>query len=234
MRLALVSARRCAVVFFAMVFTVLPVSMAIAAPILLKFDVTFIQPGSPANFDAAVEVDNTTREIDNVNGTDVGSVFFDPEFVDVASTPAQTLLSYLIQGGLDDHGTPGYSTAWPSGTAMLFSNFVFDQPGTLTSVSVTVDQAAGTPRVVGAGGGALIEGVDYFVNMLVPNTLQLQLFGLGILEQPGFLPLGQMTFQLNFEAVDPPVPVPDAGSSLMLFGMGMTALAARRRLFRSH
>jgi hypothetical protein len=229
MRFAPVNARFSAVVFFAIAFAVLPASMAMAAPILVKFDVTLSQPGPVVDSDAGIVVDNAATELDNLNGTNVGGVLFDPEFIDVTSTAALTTLAYMIQGGFDDHGTSGYGTAWPLGTAILFSNFVLDQPGTLASVSVTVDNVAGTPRVVGAGGGALVEGVDYLVS---PNSLLLQLFGLGILEQPGLLPLGQMTFQLNFEAVDPPVRVPEPASSLMLFGMGMTALAARRRLFR--
>lgn len=224
-------APRCLATFvLAIGIVVLPSSIAMAGPIVLNFDVGLLQPGS-FEYDAGVSVTGAV-ELNNVNGTKVGGLFFDDEFVDVSSDSATTLLKYLIQGGLADHPVAdGYSTAW-EGAGIVFGNFVLDQPGTLASVSVTVDQANGVARVVGAGGGSLVEGVDYFVNAFQPNTLQLQLYGLGILDQPGQTPLGLMTFQLNFVADQPPNPVPDAASSLTLFGMGMAALAARRRFAR--
>ena len=133
----------------------------------------------------------------------------------------------MIQGGLDDHPVAaGYSTSWQAGTTLLFSNFVLDQPGTLASVGVGVNQ------VVGAAGGPLVGGVDY---LFTTNSLLLNIGSLGILEQAGQTPLGLMTFQLNFLAddpVDPPDPVPDTVSTLALFGMGMAALEARRRFAR--
>ena len=140
-----------------------------------------------------------------------------------------TSLAYMLQGGLNPHLNADYSTSWPFGSAILFANFVLDQPGTLASVGVTVDQANGVARIVGAGGGSLVNGVDYLITP--DNDLQLQLGQLGILDQPEQTPLGLMTFQLNFVA-KPPVTVPEPASSLTLFGMGMAALATRRRLAR--
>ena len=218
----------------AMVIVVLPTSIATASPILLSFDVILFQPGPVVNSDLGLAVTGAV-EINNANGTDVGSVFFDPEFIDVTSDAAATSLAYMIQGGLNPHPvTSGYSTPWPFGTAILFANFVLDQPATLASVSVTVDQANGFARVVGAGGGALVNGVDYFITSPFGNNLQVQLGQLGILEQDLQSPLGLMTFHLNFVADDPlpPNPVPDPASSLTLFGMAIAAIAARRRLDR--
>jgi hypothetical protein len=223
-------APRCLATFaLAIGIVVLPSSIATAGPILLKFDVAVLSPGSPSAFDSSVDVTGAV-ELNNANGTNVGGLFFDDEFVNVSSDSATTLLAYMIQGGLADHPADGYSTAWELGSAILFANFVLDQPATLASVSVTVDQANNSARVVGAGGGSLVNGVDYFITF--QNDLQLQLGGLGILDQPGQIPLGLMTFQLNFVADQPPNPVPDAASSLTLFGMGMAALAARRRFAR--
>ena len=142
-----------------------------------------------------------------------------------------TSLAYMLQGGLNPHSDADYSTSWPTGSAILFANFVLDQPGTLDSVGVTVDQANGVARIVGAGGGSLVSGVDYIVNGFTPNTLQLNLGQLGTLDQPEQTPLGLMRFQLNFVA-KPQVTVPEPASTLTLFGMGMAALAARRRLAR--
>ena len=231
MRLQPLSARRChAILVLAMVFAVLPCSIATAGPILLKFDVILLQPGSPVDADLGVDVNNGAVEIDNASLTDVGLAFFSDEFVDFTSDATMTSLAYMIQGGGDPHSEPGYSTSWPLGTAILFGNFVLDQRGKLASVSVTVDEATnGDPRVIGAGGGSLVNGVDYLITF--QNNLQLQLFGLGILDQPDQTPLGLMTFHLNFVA-EPQVQVPDPASSLMLFGMGMAALATRRRLAR--
>ena len=73
------------------------------------------------------------------------------------------LAGYMIQGGLNPIPLTAAIDPMAVGTAILFSNFVLDQPATLASVSVTVDQANGFARVVGAGGGALVNGVDYFI-----------------------------------------------------------------------
>jgi len=225
-------APRCLATFvLAIVIVVLPCSIATAGPIVLKFDVGLLQPGS-FDYDAGIDVTGAV-ELNNANGTNVGGLFFDDEFVNVSSNSTTTLLAYMIQGGLADHPVAdGYSTAWPLGAGIVFGNFILDQPGTLASVSVTVDQANGVARVVGAGGGSLVNGVDYFVNPFQPNTLQLQLYGLGILDQSGQTPLGLMTFNLEFVADQPPNPVPDAASSLTLFGMAMAALATHRRARR--
>jgi hypothetical protein len=226
------SARWRATFVLALVILVSP-SIATAGPILISFDVTLSQPGPVVDFDDDVLVTNGV-EIDNASGTNVGAplVFFPDEFIDVTSDLSSTSLAYMLQGGGGVHPTAaGYQTSWPFGTAILFSDFVLDQPGTLASVSVTVDEAGGLARVVGAGGGPLLEGVDYFVN---PNSLQLQLFGLGILDQADQTPLGLMTFQLNFVAddpIDPPVPVSEP-ASLTVIGMAIAAIGARRRFAR--
>lgn len=223
MRLPLRAPRCLATFVLAIVILVLPCSIATAGPILLSFDVTFAEPGFLPEVDSGLAVTGAV-EINNANGTNVGGLFFDDEFVDVSSTAATTLLAYLIQGGLDDHAVAaGYSTSWSAGTTLLFSNFVLDQPGTLTSVGVTVNQ------VVGAGGGMLVSGADY---VFTTSSLLLNIGSLGILEQAGQTPLGLMTFHLDFLADQPPNPVPDAASSLTLFGIGMAALATRRRWAR--
>lgn len=224
MSLSPLRAARCRASFvLAMVMVVLPCSIATAGPILLNFDVTLTEPGFAAEIDSGLAVTGAV-EINNANGTNVGALFFDDEFVDVTSTDATTSLAYSIQGGLDAHPiAAGYSTSWQAGTTLLFSNFVLDQPGTLASVGVTVNQ------VVGAAGGPLVSGVDY---LFTSTFLLLNIGSLGILEQAGQTPLGLITFQLDFLADEPPVPIPDAASSMTLFGMGMAALAARRRLAR--
>lgn len=201
---------------------VLPCSIANAAPILLSFDVVLAEPGELPVTDANLAVGGGA-EVAHMNGTNLGDLlFFDDEFIDVTSDAASTTLAYMIQGGLDAHATPGYSTAWPLGTAILFYNFVLDQPGTLDSVSVSVND------IVGAAGGPLVNGIDYIVNGLGGSNLQIQLFNLGILDSGGRTPLGLMTFELNFVADQRPVP--DTASTLTLLGMSLAALAARRRL----
>lgn len=218
-----VRAPRCLATFvLATAMVVLPCSIATAGPILLSFDVTLSEPGEPDASDAGVLVDGGV-EIQYPNGN-VGGLFFDDEFVDVTSSAATTSLAYMIQGGLDDHPVAaGYSTSWQAGTTLLFSNFVLDEPGTLASVGVIVNQ------VVGAAGGPLVSGVDY---LFTTTSLLINIGSLGILEQAGQTPLGLMTFQLDFLADQPPDAVPDPASSLTLFGMGMAALAARRRFAR--
>jgi hypothetical protein len=218
-------APRCLATFVLVIaIVVLPSSIATAGPILLNFNVT-LNDGSPVS-DSAVAV-SPGAEISYGNGTNVGELFFDDEFIDITSTAATTSLAYMIQGGLAAHPVAaGYSTSWQAGTTLLFSNFVLDQPGTLASVSVNVN------KVVGAAGGGLVGGVDY---LFTTNSLLLNIGSLGILEQAGQTPLGSMTFQLSFVAdqpTDPPNPVPDAGWSLTLFGMGMAALATRQRWAR--
>lgn len=205
------------------IIVVLPCSIATAAPILLNFDVSLAEPGFSAETDAGLAVTGGV-EINNANSTNVGALFFDDEFVDLTSTDAATSLAYSIQGGLDAHPiAAGHSTSWQSGTTLLFSNFVLDQPGTLVSVGVAVN------NVVGAAGGALVSGVDY---VFTSSFLLLNIGSLGILEQAGQTPLGLMTFQLDFLADQPVDPVPDAASSLTLLGMAMAALAARGRFAR--
>ena len=220
MRLPPRAPRYLATFVLAIVIVVLPCSIATAGPILLKFDVT-LNDGSPVS-DSAVAV-IPGAEINNANGTNVGALLFDDEFVNITSTAAATSLVYMIQGGLDAHPVAaGYSTSWQAGTTLLFSNFVLDNPGTLASVGVTVN------KVVGAAGGSLVNGVDY---LFTTNSLLLNIGLLGIFEG-GQTPLGLLTFNLEFVADEPPNPVPDAASSLTLFGMGMAALAARRRFAR--
>lgn len=218
-----VRAPRYLATFVAMVIVLLPCSIATAGPILLKFDVTLTN-GAPVSDSAVAVIPGV--EISSTSGTNVGGLFFDGEFIDVTSTDSIIFLAYKIQGGLDPHPVaPGYSTSWPAITTLLFSNFVLDQSGTLAFGGVTLNQ------VVGAGGGAFVSGVDYVFDTN-SNSLQLNIDPLGILGQPGQTPLGLMTFQLNFEADQPPNSVPDATSSLTLFGMGMAALATRRRWAR--
>ena len=124
-------------------------------------------------------------EINNApGGTNVGALFFDDEFIDFTSSAGGTSLAYMIQGGGGDHDiASGYSTTWPLGSAILFSNFVLDQPGTLASVSVTVDQANGSDRVVGANGVSLVNGVDYLITTPFGNNFQVNFTGLGVLNQ---------------------------------------------------
>jgi hypothetical protein len=226
--------RSLATFVLAIVIVVLPCSIATASPILLAFDVGVLQPGSPFVYDLGVAVTGGV-EINKAGDTSLGELFSDDEFIDVTSNAAGTSLAYLIQGGGGDHPiASGYSTTWPLGSAILFSNFVLDQPGTLASVSVTVDQANSSPRVVGANGLSLVNGVDYFITTPFGNNLQVNFTGLGVLDQADQTPLGLMTFHLNFVADDPlpPNSVPEPASSLTLFGMAIAAMAARRRLDR--
>lgn len=218
--------RSLATFVMAMVIAVLPCSIATASPILLSFDVVLLQPGFPSEIDLGVAVTGGV-EINNAGGTNVGAPFFNDEFIDFTSSAAGTSLAYMIQGGGGDHPiASGYSTSWPQGTAIQFSNWDLSEPGTLASVGVSV---AG---VVGAGGVSLVSGVDYVLGGFGSDALTLNLGGLGILNQAGQTPLGLMTFQLNFVADEPPNPVPDPASSLTLFGMGMAAVAARRPFTR--
>ena len=221
MRLSPPSASRCFATFvMAAALLVVPGSIANAAPILLSFDVAMMQPGESVVVDAGLAV-GAGAEVNNVNGTNYGALLFDDEFIDVTSDASATSLLYQIQGGLNPHPVDAaYSTSWPFGSAILFYNFVLDQPGTLASVGVSVN------NVIGAAGGPLV----YPDFLFTPFSLQLNFGQFGILEQAGQLPLGQMTFELNFIADQRPVP--DAASTLMLFGIGMTALAARGRLAR--
>ncbi len=115
MRLQPLSARRChAILVIAMVFAVLPCSIATAGPILLKFDVAFLAPGSPSAFDLGVAVTGAV-EINNAGGTNVGAPFFDDEFIDITSNASMTSLAYMLQGGLNPHLNADYSTSWPFG-----------------------------------------------------------------------------------------------------------------------
>lgn len=221
MRLSPLRALRCRATFvLAMAIVVLPSSIATAGPILLKFDATLtdsVGPESNQDVDVISGV-----EIAGGDGTAVGDLFFDPEFIDVTSNSAMTLLAYSIYGGGEAHSVPGYAHSWPIGTTLEFSDFLLNAlGGRLDSVDVI-----GASSVIGAGGGSLVLGVDYIVN---DDSLLLNIGGLGILAGPN--PLGLMTFRLNFEAdEEPPTTVPDAASSLTLLGMGMAALAAGRRL----
>lgn len=227
MRLSPLSSSRCRATFvLAIVIAFWPCSIATAGPILLNFDVSLTEPGFSPVSDSGLAVSGAV-EMNRVNGTSVGALFFDDEFVNLTSTAATTSLAYTIQGGLSEHLVAfGYSTSWQAGTTLMFSNFVLDQPGTLASVGVTVNQ------LVGAAGGPLVGGVDY---VFTPTSLLLNIGSLGIQDQDtGQTPLGLMTFQLGFRADQPPDAVPDPASSLTLFCMGMVTLAACRRFARRH
>jgi hypothetical protein len=217
----------------AIVIAVLPSSIATASPILLSFDIGVFQPAQPFVHDSGVAVTGGVEINNAAGGTNVGALFFDDEFIDFTSTAAGTSLAYMLQGGGPEHPIDsGYSTSWPLGSAILFSNFVLDQPATLASVSVTVDQANGSPRVIGTNGLSLVNGVDYSITTPFGNNFQVNFSGLGILNQAEQTPLGLMTFHLNFVADEPPNPVPDPASSLTLLGIGMAAVASRRRFAR--
>ena len=204
-------------------------SPAIAAPILLSFDATLSEPTFPDEFDDDLLVVSGS-EITLANGTNVGSLFFDDEFVNVSSNASTTTIGYRIQGGADDHPANGnYSlTGFGTGASLTFSDFELSVPGVLTGVSVTVDQVQGTPRVIGSLGGALMPGTDYLFNP-ISSSLSIFLSELGVLDQ-GLPPLGLITFGLTFEATqEPEIPAVPEPASLMLLGAGLTGLAAARR-----
>ena len=222
MRLKPPTLRSLITVVFATIMLAASSSIATAGPILLSFDVVLMQPGPIVDTDSNVAVGGGV-EINYASGTtNVGALFFDDEFIDVTSSAAATTLVYQIQGGLNPHPVvAGYSTSWPFGSAIMFYNFVLDQPATLASVDVDVD------GVIGAAGGPLVYP-DFLVG---PNFLQLNFGQFGILEQANQTPLGLMTFQLNFVAdEEPPNPVPDPASSWALLGLSMSAIAAGKRL----
>jgi len=217
MHLPLRAPRSLAAFVLAIVIVVLPCSIATASPILLNFDVRLTSTGFVPEIDESDSVPVISgAEINST--TSVGAfLFFDDESVDVTSDATMTSLAYFIKGGGDPYSTPGYRHSWPAETTLRFSNFDLGQPGTLSSVSLIINQAQ-------------VIGVDYEFG---PDYLQLDLDSLGVSEQAPNQ-LGLMTFHLNFVADDPlpPNPVPDPASSLTLFGLAIAAIAARRRLDR--
>jgi hypothetical protein len=200
-------------------------SVANAGPILLSFNATLSEPGFPDAVNSGLTVDGGV-EIAFDDGSEIGDLFFDPEYINVASNAAGTSLLYSIYGGGDDHPVANYAHSWGADTTLEFSGFDFGpgQTATLTSVGVTLT------NVVGAGGGNLVLNTDY---SFTGTSLLLNLGSVGVLKS-GF-PLGQMLFNLNFVAdnptdpPDPPNPVPDPASPLMLLGASMAAIAAYRR-----
>jgi PEP-CTERM motif len=215
---------RAGFLLFASVAMLLSAPRADAAPIVLSFDATFLDPGFDDGSDDDLVV-ASGAELTRTNGTDVGSFFFDDEFVDVVSTAGLTLLHYRIQGGEDAHPENGaYSlTGWGPATTLTFSDLQFDVPAAFTGVTLSVDGGA-LPRVIGVAGGALVAGTDYLFNPL-QDSLTIYLGGLGVLN--GAPPLGTLSFTLALEARDPEPPqtaVPEPGS-LMLLGTGLAAAA---------
>lgn len=204
------------ILVLAIFIVVLPSSIATAGPILLNFDVRLTS--------TALAIDETDSDIAVGGGVEiapgsgnVGDEFFSDESIDVTNTATWTSLAYLIKGGGDLYPTANYRYSWPAETTLRFSNFDLDQPGTLSSVNLIINQAQ-------------VIGVDYEFGL---DYLQIDLDSLGVSEQAPNQ-LGLMTFRLNFMANDPlpPNPVADPASSLTLFGMAMAALAARRRFER--
>ena len=217
--------RRFATLVLATIVCVVP-SVANAGPILGSFTATLSEPGFPDAVNSGLNVDGSF-EIAFGDGSEIGGLFFDPEYINVTSNGAGTSLLYQIYGGGDPHSVAGYSHSWDPGTTLEFSDFVLDQAATLTSVTVTVPFG-----VVGAGGGNLVLNTDY---SFTGNSLLIDLGSVGV--SNGGL-LGQMLFNLNFVAdnptdpPDPPNPVPDHASSLMLLSAGMAAIAAHRQSAR--
>jgi hypothetical protein len=226
--------RQAGILLLALVAVTVAAPRAHAAPIVIRFDAAISDPdfavsASDANLDVT-----PGSEITLANGTNVGAYFFDDEFVNVSSSAALSVLQYRIQGGGGDHPTDGYSlTGWGELATLTFSDFELDSPGSFTGVSLLVDTAtSGQPRVIGAGGGALVSGTDYLFDASA-ESLTIYLGGLGVLDF-GAPALGTLNFTLAFEADGPPEPpstVPEP-ASLLLVGTGIAAAARRVRTKR--
>ncbi len=155
-------------------------SPADAAPIVVRFDATLADPDfALLETDADLDV-VAGSEITLANGTNVGSFFFDDEFVDVSSTSALSLLQYRLQGGGGAHPVdPAYSlTGWGPLATLAFSNFELDVAGAITAVTLSVESVNDTALVIGAAGGALVPEVDYLFDPL-DESLTIYLGGLG-------------------------------------------------------